>query len=118
MWQPDATGGQSAKAAAVFAADGGRQLHGSVPAARCREMETRGQARAAQAPQASAGGVDLGSTWPLATRTGVLALFFLAYALLTPLYVLPHSGGWGVACAVASAVTGAAAFLVHWNKAE
>ncbi|MDT0381013.1 hypothetical protein RM572_19855 [Streptomyces sp. DSM 42041] len=121
LWEPAGEGGDGGadgKAPAVFVAAEGRRLHGSVAVARCRDVEARGQARAV-ASQASGGrDVDFGPVWPLATRPGVLGLFFLAYALLTPLFVLPHSGGWGVACGVASAAAVGAGFLSHWNRAE
>lgn len=119
-WMPVGNDGQNAATPADFVGVDGRRLQGAVATAKVRELEARGHVSPAPAPATSVGAdvVDFGATWPLATRLDVMCLFFLAYALLIPLYVLPHSGGWGVACAVASAVITGATFLYHWNRSE
>ncbi len=107
---------------AEFVSHGGQRLRGNVATDRLRVLDpedgTESQVRSHPAQDDSVNVVDFGATWPLSVQGGVFILLLLALALLAPLYVLPYSGGLGIALLIASGASVAAAFLYHWNKTD
>jgi hypothetical protein len=99
-----------------FVAPDGRRLPGSVPTRSLQDLTAQGAVHAMSTPPRAAetatNHVDLGATWPLTVPRAALLLLIAVMALPTPLYAVPHAGGWGVALLIASAASAVAACVV------
>ncbi|SCK56681.1 hypothetical protein H181DRAFT_05288 [Streptomyces sp. WMMB 714] len=99
-----------------FVAPDGRRLPGNVPTHSLQQLTAQGVAQAMPSPpdpaRTVANAVDLGAAWPLTLPHPVLLLLLLVLVLPAPLNAVHHSGGWGVALLIASAVSAVAAGVV------